>query len=85
MLVIEIAISILVGGIVVGILDYVAYKRNVDKSKYDDNQCPHLWSQWKVFQKGDLLTLDGSVGGFYIMQRRVCDMCGESQIKKEEI
>lgn len=85
MLVTEIAISILVGGIVVGILDYVAYKRNVDKSKYDDNQCSHLWSQWKVFQKGDLLTLDGSVGGFYIMQRRVCGMCGESQIKKEEI
>lgn len=50
--------------------------------------CWHKWSKWEVIQKGPLYSdigprSDNPVGN-YEMQRRVCEKCGKSQLRRTE-
>lgn len=68
-------------GVVAACTWHLSRKLNPETPKIE---CPHVWSPWEVYRKGDL-TSGGVANGYYLVQKRTCDACGEAQLKRQNV
>ena len=45
----------------------------------------HIWSSWKDIERGEI-AVQGTQGvGNYLIQERVCEMCGKKQLRAQSV
>ena len=81
--------NLVFAGVVATCTWYLSRKLNPETPKIESTdaasiECPHIWSPWEVYRKGDL-TSGGVANGYYLVQKRTCDACGEAQLKRQNV